>query len=230
MTPNYPDVSPQNLIEPWWIEHSDDDFKPGKLIWAFLPHVEQIPYTLEPIGRDEPTEHTTGKVQIKRFEISSPPIKKNLPLAAMPVFKNEMFCAYRTKKRPAIIISKGGTFIEKALTKNKSKWRTDRTVLVVPSYSVRDAFSPEFCERVQRCEYPQFLWDYLPLGGTDKGSIIRFDHLQPVGRSPKSVEFTKYCLSEKAMTFIMEWISWLISGYLDEKSEFCKTRSFFMEL
>ena len=229
MTPNYPEICPQTLIEPWWEEDTGDDFKQGRLVWAFLPHVDQIPYSLEPVGRDEPTEHRTAHGNIKRFKIGEPPKKKDLPVSAMSVYDNEILCVYRTKKRPAIIISKGGEFIDNELTKGKSKWRTNRTILLAPSYSVGEAFSEEFCERVRRCEYPQFMWDNLPIGSTKKGSIIRFDHLQPVGRSKKSIEFTNYCLNDKAMTFIMEWVDWLLSGYMNEKSKFCETRSFLME-
>ena len=74
------------------------------------------------------------------------------------------------------------------------------------------------------------MWDDLPIGGTEKGSLIRFDHIQQVGRSKKSIQFTKYCLNEKAMTFVMDWINWLLSGYMDAESDFCETRSFLMEL
>jgi len=228
MTPKYPDICPQNLIEPWWEECTDDEFRPGKLVWAFLPHVDQVPYTLEPAGRDKPTEHQTAIVNIKPLKIGNPPKKDKLPVAAIPRYDNEMLCVFRTKKRPAIIISKGGTFVEKALTKNKSKWRTNRTILVAPSYSVDKGFNFEFCERVRRCEYPQFLWDNLPIGGTKDGSIIRLDHLQPVGKSKKSVEFTNYRLSDKAMAFVIEWIDWLVTGHMDKDSVFCETRSFLM--
>lgn len=229
MTPNYPDICPQNLIEPWWEEDQGEDFKTGRLVWAFLPHVDQIPYRIEPVGRNEPTEHRNGIVNITRFKIGDSVKKKDLPVAAMPVFDNEMLCVYRTKKRPAILISKGGTNVENRLTKDKSKWRTNRTVLLAPSYSVKNHFSEEFCERVRRCEYPQFMWGDLPIGGTENGSIIRFDHLQPVGRSKKSIEFTEYCLSEKAIAFILQWIDWFIFENMDEDSEFCETRSTLME-
>lgn len=230
MTLNYPDICPQSLVEPWWNEDPSEDFRPGRLVWAFLPHVDQTPYSLEPAGRDQPTNHNTGFVNIKKFKIGSPPKKKNLPVSAMPVYHNEMLCVYRTKKRPGIIISKGGKYIDKALAKGKSKWQTARTVLLAPSYSVKEAFNSDFCERIRRCEYPQFMWDYLPIGGAEKGSLIRFDHLQPVGRSNKSVELTKYCLSERAMAFIMEWVDWLLSGHMVRESEFCETRSFLMEM
>ena len=230
MTLKYPEVCPQQLVEPWWEEYSGEDFKPGRLVYAFLPHVDQTPLRIEPVGRKDPTDHVSGFINVKRFRIGDPIIKKNdLPLAAMPVYDNETLSVYRTKRRPAIIISKGGPFIDGKMTAGKSKWRTNPTILAVPSYSVRNAYSLAFCERVRRCEYPQFLWDDLPIGGTQKGSIFRFDHLQPIGRSPKSVQFTKYCLSEKAMIFLMGLVEWLVSGYMDPDSKFCEIRTFLMQ-
>lgn len=74
------------------------------------------------------------------------------------------------------------------------------------------------------------MWDDLPIGGAQKGSIIRFDHLQPVGRSEKSIEITKYRLSDKALAFIEDWILWLITGQLNRESEFGKTRDFLMDV
>lgn len=228
MTPKYPEICPQQLIEPWWEQCSDKIIKQGRLVWAFLPHVDQSPFTLEPVGRDEPTEHKTAQIRIKAFQIGNPPLAKNLPVAAMPLYDKEIFCVYRTKKRPAIVISKGGTLVEKALTRDLPKWRTNRTVLLAPSYSVDKGYGDEFCDRVRRCEYPQFLWDNLPIGGTEKGSIIRLDHLQPIGKGEKSIELTDYCLSEKALAFVLEWFDWLVTGNLKQKSIFCDTRSFLL--
>ena len=108
------------------------------------PCSPETPYVIEPIGRNEPTEHGSGVIRIKPFRIGDPIKRKNLPLAALPLFGNEILCAYRTKRRPAIIISKGGSHIDENLTSGKAKSRTNRTVLVAPSFSVRDAFSPEF--------------------------------------------------------------------------------------
>ena len=62
-----------------------------------------------------------------------------------------------------------------------------------------------------------------------KGSIIRLDHMQPVVRNTKSIELTKYCLSEKAMVFVIQWVDWLISGQMDKNSILCETRDFLMD-
>ena len=72
MTLNYPDVCQQSLIEPWWEEYTGIEFRPGRLVWAYLPHADQAPYTLIPIARtDDPTDHETARVKIKSFSINS---------------------------------------------------------------------------------------------------------------------------------------------------------------
>ena len=232
MTPNYPEICQQTLIEPWWEEYTGNEYRPGRLVWAHLPHADQVPYTLIPEGRHEdPTDHKTGRVKIKPFSIGDPVKKRDdLPLAAMPVYEGEILCVYRAKKRPALIISKGGQLVEKELTKDKSKSRTAPTVLVAPSYSVGLKYKNELIERVRRCEYPQFIWDILPIGGNPEGSIIRLDHIQPVVRNKRSIESTPYCLSDKAMVFVMQWFDWLITGHMDPKSVLCETRGFLMEM
>ena len=230
MTLNYPDVCQQSLIEPWWEEYTGIEFKPGRLVWAYLPHADQVPYTLIPIGRtDDPTDHGTAKVKIKSFSIGDSVKKKDLSVAALPLYENEKFCVYRAKKRPALIISKGGPLIESKLTRDMSKSRTVPTILLVPSYGADIGYRKKFIERVRRCEYPQFIWDFLPIGGKEKGSIIRLDHMQPVVRNTRYIELTQYCLSEKAMIFVMQWVDWLVSGQMDKDSILCQTRDFLME-
>ncbi len=230
MTLKYPEICQQALIEPWWEEYTDTGYRPGRLIWAYLPHTDQVPYTLIPLGRSEdPTDHKTARVKIKSFSVGDPVRKKDLPVAALPLYNNESFGVYRTKKRPALIISKGGPPIESELTRDMSKSRTFPTVLVAPSYGADTGYTVEFLERVRRCEYPQFMWDFLPFGGKNEGSIIRFDHIQPVVRNKRFVEFTRHCLSKKAMVFVMQWIDWLITGQMDGESYLCETRNFLMD-
>lgn len=78
MTLNYPEVCQQALIEPWWEEYTGFEYRPGSLVWAYLPHTEQVPYTIIPIGRsDDPADHETARVEIKPFSIGDP--VKNLP-------------------------------------------------------------------------------------------------------------------------------------------------------
>jgi len=55
----YPDDSIQGVLSPtpWWEMDSNRDYKRGRLVKFFAPHVDQTPFTLIPVGRDEPTEH-----------------------------------------------------------------------------------------------------------------------------------------------------------------------------
>lgn len=228
MTQKYPEICPQNLIEPWWEKCDGDGYRPGRLIWAHLPHTDQDPYTLEAVGRDVATEHQTANFRIKKFNVGARIQKRNLPVAAMPLYAGETFCIYRTKKRPAIILSKGGSKINDRLTRNMAKWRTNPTILAAPSYGNKGGFNEEFCDRIRRIEYPHFMWDLLPIDGRGIASIFRFDHIQPIGRSKNTIEFTPYCLSLKAIVFIREWIDWLFSGQMEKESELCQTRETLM--
>ena len=122
------------------------------------------------------------------------------------------------KKRPALIISSGGSVAEKELIKGKPAWQTAPTILVVPYYGVeqngrRAGFSEEFINRIKKAEYPNFHWDILPIRGEGKkGSLCRLDHILPLGKHHDSVEFTEYCLSDEAMLIVDQWLEWLIEG------------------
>lgn len=82
----------------------------------------------------------------------------------------------------------------------------------------RAGFNPEFVRRVRRGIYPQFMWDTLPVGGSTAESILRLDHVQPIGRHHDSIEFTPYRLSEDALSILDEWLRWLIKGDFEEDS------------
>jgi len=45
-------------------------------------------------------------------------------------------------------------------------------------------------------------------------SILRLDHIQPIGKHHESIELTDYRLGEEALDIIDEWITWLITGKL----------------
>jgi hypothetical protein len=221
----YPDDSLQYMITPdqWWVEDENYSFARGRLVWAFIPHVEQNPYTLIPTGRKEPTIHSEAKVKILPLNIRQIIRYPQLPVAALPQFNKEVFTVYRAKKRPAVIISGGGSIVDQALTKGKPKRHYAPTVLVAPFYGgdqegQRAGFLPAFIERVRRCEYPQFMWDRLPLDSSTNESILRFDHIQPVGRSEDALEITKYRLSQTALLFFDEWLDWIMTGEIKSGS------------
>lgn len=74
-----------------------------------------------------------------------------------------------------------------------------------------------FVERIRHCEYPQFLWDSLSVGGPDE-SILRLDHLQPIGAHHNSHEVSEYKLSDNALEVVDELTNLLIRGEIPEDS------------
>ena len=76
-------------------------------------------------------------------------------------------------------------------------------------------WKPEFVARIRRCEYPQYMWDKLPVSGRDE-SILRLDHLQPIGRHGESYDLTDFELHEEALGLVDEYLSWCLMGGLPE--------------
>lgn len=83
----------------------------------------------------------------------------------------------------------------------------------------RAGYNPPLVERIRHAEYGQFFWDKLPTTDGPKESILRFDHLQPIGTNCNSYELTGYRLSDKAMGLIDDWLTWLIWGGVPVDSE-----------
>ena len=220
---NYTDDTVQAYVSPWWITDNKRDFRRGRLIKAFLPHVHQIPFTLIPTGRSEdPTDHSKIRYTMKELKLLDKNDRSLLPASALVVPEGENILAFRGKKRPALIISSGGDEIPENLRKGKPAWQTAPTILVVPYYGVaqdgkRAGFSEPFVDWVKKAEYPNFYWDRLPITGEgQKGSICRLDHILPLGRHHDSVEFTEHCLSEEAMEIMSQWLRWLIEEILPD--------------
>lgn len=233
----YPDECIQNLIDSdWWEEYTGPEFRPGRLIWAFLPYIDQKPFTLLPVSRGgkNGTEHEKALFKLHPLDIKQVIRYPRLPLAALPNRDKEVWTVYRAKRRPALIIGKSGRQVDKKFRKGKAEYQTKLTVLVAPSYgadeSRRSGYTPELIARIQRCEYPQFIWDILPIHSQTKESIIRLDQLQPVGKSTDSIEFTNYCLTEEALGLVYEWMEWLMTGQVDEDSLFNEYREFLRSL
>jgi len=227
----YPDDSIQGILfpTPWWVKDSNLDYKRGRLVKFFAPHVDQSPFTLISIGRNEATEHNTAHVKITPLDVRSVIRYPKLPVAALPQYKKELRAVYRAKKRPGLIVCSGGYKIDRILTEGKAKWQTSRTVIVAPYYGAdegekRSGFRPEFVKRIRRCEYPQYMWDLLPINGSTEDSVMRLDHLQPVGRSQDSMELLDYCLSDDALLLFDEWLEWLLKGSLETDTMFGELR------
>jgi hypothetical protein len=106
-------------------------------------------------------------------------------------------------------------------------------MLVAPYYGgdqdgSRGGWNPTFLERIRRVEYPQYMADRLPLGGVDE-SVLRLDHLQPVGRHHDAFELTPHRLSDMALVIVDEWLEWLRTGKLEAHQELADVRRLLME-
>lgn len=234
MIRKYPEDCIQNFCEPWWTEDKSNRICRGKLIRAFLPHVDQIPQRFEPVGRTDPASHSSAKFVLSELRMSEFKSKPPLPVAAIPVFKGETHIAVRAKKRPAVVICSGGESIPKNLTVGKAKWPTKGTILVAPYYGAdeggkRSGISPILRQRIKCAMYPQFFIDFLPIPDGPDESFCKLDHIQPIGSHHESIEHLNYRLSGNALTFLDCWINWLFTGYLDEASELFACREFMLE-
>jgi hypothetical protein len=235
MTQTYPEISIQNAIHPsaWWVGTKGINYHCGRLILAFLPHVDQVPLRLIPIGRGDGVRHDEALVRIEPLRLKRrerhPSI---LPVAALPDFPGEEKIVLRAKKRPALIVSEGGIEVPRTLSRDKPKWQTSSTLLVAPFYGVdegeqRSGFADQFLNRIRACEYPQFIADRLPIPGAHE-SLLKLDHIQPIGKNNDSIELTSFRLSEDAMTVFDCWLKWFLTGKLEKNSLVGLARSTFL--
>lgn len=215
----YPDVCIQSVLasDDWWRRDTSATLCRGSLIFAFSPHIDQVPYTFEPIGRTNPTQHHKAEVRVSPLRVDQLLQKATLPVAAMTLHDGEVWAAYRAKKRPCLVIGEVGLPVEKNLTLGKPNHATAPTILVAPYYGVdrnglRSGYRPEFVERVRHLEYPQFMWDRLPFDGATEESILRLDHLQPVGAHHQSYKLSGFKLCEVGVEVIDQMLTWLLSG------------------
>ena len=79
----------------------------------------------------------------------------------------------------------------------------------------RGGFNESFVDRVRRAEYPEYMWDSLPVGSRTDESILMLNQLQPIGRHHNAHEVTPHRLSESALDVVDEWLEWLLRGTLD---------------
>ena len=225
----YPEDSLQFVFgnPDWWIKTEDTSLARGSLIFAFIPHIDQVPYAFEAIGRDKATDHSHAKVNIAPLKVNQPLKQKPLPVAAMPTFENEAWTAYRAKKRPCLIVGSENTSVKSKLTQGMPNSVIAPTIQVAPYYGADKKSSynrPEFIERIRHCNYPHYVWDILPMD-SGKESILRLDQLQAIGAHHDSYKHTGFCLSEDALGIIDELITCLIWGGLPEDGDVIEYRN-----
>lgn len=214
----YPEVCIQSIIHPedWWVSDEKPVLRRGALVVAFVPHIDQVPYTFEPIGRTKADEHGVADVRVAPLRVGQPLKRTDLPVSAMPLYNGEVWAAYRAKKRPCLVLGALNPTIDKKLVRGTPNKSTAPTILVAPFYGAgrdgkRAGYPAVFVERVQQCEYPQFVWDCVPYSDRNPmESILRLDHLQPIGAHSNSYKLTRFRLSESAIEVMDELLCWLI--------------------
>ena len=218
MIPTYPDSLIQSFYSDWWIEDDSKECCRGRLLKAYVPYVDQVPYMLVPKGRKKATIHTLAECEIKPVNANNIPKETKLPVAGITTHGNEVKSIYRAKKRPVLILAEAGSKVEKKLRQGQASYQTAPTHIVAPYYGVdkdgsRGGYKDEFVERIQLLEYWQFFYDKLPLPQVN-ASILRVDHMQPIGAEGQSYEILPYRLSDDAMKLMDEWLNWAITGIL----------------
>lgn len=67
MIPKYPDDCSQAFVSPespWWLSDEGKEIHRGRSVFAFLPHIDQIPLTVIPIGRN------VKSLELSQFRLS----------------------------------------------------------------------------------------------------------------------------------------------------------------
>lgn len=222
MTRTFPDDSVQGILGEWWTAENGPDIRRGRLVKAFVPHVDQMPYLLVPVGRtEEDRQHTLADCEIKPLSVKGSLKRARLPVAGLPCYQGEVRAIYRAKKRPLLILAEPGQEIPRDLMTGKPTYMTAPAFLGAPYYGVdegtgaRAGFPPEFVSRVRHCEYNQFFWDHLPTGGANE-SLLRIEHLQPIGGHYMSLEAQPWRLTDDALAIMDEWLAWHLTGNVPE--------------
>jgi hypothetical protein len=219
----FPTDSIQYICDSWWEGCEKNKLTRGALIKAFVPHVDQVPNTLIPIGRKDPGEHSKAVIEISPLQINTPRPKEALPVAALSLHDGELWMAYRAKKRPCLVIGTKQPEIDNTFRRDMPKKLTSPTLIVAPYYGTdqngkRAGYNSELVDRIRHAEYPQFILDYLPIPDSEQ-SILRLDHIQPVGLHYHAYEHSGFCLSDEAVELILDdWLQWLFYGGLPENS------------
>jgi hypothetical protein len=65
--------------------------------------------------------------------------------------------------------------------------------------------------------------DTIP--GAKCESVVRFDHMQPVGRHHDSYQPSEHRLSDDALLLVDEWLTWLKTGVLGEETVLADIRT-----
>lgn len=208
------------MTGPWWESDERETPDRGRLVWAIVPYPDLKPFRIVPVGRGEnPRQHDQADYRIEEFRVGQAiPVVSRLPVAGLPLREGETYLVRRGKMRPCVVVATAGTPVDRTLTRGAAGWQSRSAILLAPCYGAdadgaRGGWNDEFVARIQKAEYSQYVWDVLPVSGSS-GSILRLDHLFPLGDDPANWRSTKHRLRSDAMKILDEWVEWRITGML----------------
>lgn len=217
MADDFPELCVQTFTGPWWEESTNLNLRKGRLVYAFVPHVDSNPRTLEIQGRPEDQhDHSRATFKLKALRAQDARQQSKLPVALLPEYEGEVYGIYRTKRRPVVVLHDPREEPPKAVRQGGANWQGIQNALVVPAYGVektdkRVGWPKPFVDRIQRAEYPGYMWDRFP-DGLPGGSILRLDQIVPMGTGSAAFKPTKWCLTDIAHRLMLDWLEWYLSG------------------
>ena len=184
----------------------------GQLLRAFVHHVDLMPYRATPVGRTDPKVHSDALLRIEPLSVSAPTVRSRLPVAALPQYPGECYTLHRSKCRWCLVIGTCGINLPKDLRPPSSpEWQTAPTMLAAPYYGgdqddTRAGWHEPLVERIRKLEFPQYMLDSLPVSGkkTTRQSILRLDHIMPLGKHYNSFELGTARLCDEALELLDE--------------------------
>jgi hypothetical protein len=81
----FPEDCIQSIVgsDKWWVRNEEQRICRGALIFAFAPHVDQVPYTFEPVGRADAGRHDDAILRVSPLKVNPSLKPTDLPVAAM---------------------------------------------------------------------------------------------------------------------------------------------------
>lgn len=226
----YPEDCPQWYADSSWVKVDSGPVSRGELLRTLVPYPDQKPFRLVPADRgDDPRQHATARFVLEAFSIGQPlPAVGPLPVAALPLREGETYLVRRGKERPVIVLSTGGPVIPGSLARGRNRWQSRPALLAAPYYGAdpggaRGGWPTAFIERIRHAEYPQYVWERLPIPGPEE-SILWLSHLFPIGADAAAYKRTGWRISDEGLDMLDQWFEWLLTGSLDSKSDLGEIR------
>lgn len=236
---DFPDECVQGLLaevgHKWWVQDKSKSLVRGRVVYSFVHHVDMVPLKLVVEGRADANDHRTARITVAEGSINDRGSMQQLPVAALPHRSGEHYIVHRAKRRVALVVGVGGPEVTKDLTRGKPRWQTAPTIQVAPYYGAtsdggkRSGFSETLLARVRLAQYPQFIWDRVPVRGASE-SLLRLDHILPIGNHQRSFQATEWRLSDEAMAVVDEWMFWCLTGKLNTEGDLLLYRDFLQSL